>query len=76
MSIETLSAKELRKAANLKEQIADLETELNHILGSPATTSPKPPRAAKKKRGMSAAGRARVAAAQKARWAKVRAEKK
>jgi hypothetical protein len=35
----------------------------------------RPPGSGKKKRGMSDEGKARVAAAQKARWAKIRAEK-
>jgi len=69
-----LSAQQLRQAANLKEQIAGLEKQLAAIFGAetkaaPATTKPA------KKGGMSAAGRARIAAAAKLRWAKVRAAK-
>ena len=48
-----------------------LNTELASILGGPASTPAK----TRKKRGMSAAGRAAVAAAQKARWAKIKAAK-
>jgi hypothetical protein len=70
--INDLSAKQLRKAADLKDRIASLESELNQLLGSSATTSAKP---GKKKGGMSVAGRAAVAAAQRARWAKVKAAK-
>ena len=47
---------------------------LGQLLGSPA--QPTVAKATKKKGGMSAAGRARIAAAAKARWAKVRAAKK
>lgn len=71
-SIINLSVQQLRQAANLKEKIAALEKELSQILGSKAT-----PVAAKapKKGGMSAAGRARIAAAARARWAKINAAK-
>ncbi len=64
MSTLNLSVSDLRKAANLKERIEALEKELSQLLGS--ETAPR-------KRGMSAAGRARIVAAQKARWAKVHA---
>ena len=72
MSIANLSVQTLREAADLKEKIAGLEKQLAAILGSPAK-----PAAAKapKKKGMSAAGRAKVAAAQKLRWAKIKAAK-
>lgn len=71
MSLLNLTAPQLRKAADLKEKIAKLETELDQLLGSSAPTTAKPV----KKKGMSAAGRAKVAAAQKARWAKIHAAK-
>ena len=64
----SLTTKQLRRAADLKEKIEALNTELASILGTPASTPTK----ARKKRGMSAAGRAAVAAAQKARWAKIK----
>jgi len=71
-SITDLSVETLRKAANLKERIAALEKELNQLLGSSSkVVAVKGP----KKRGMSAAGRARIAAAQKVRWAKINAAK-
>jgi hypothetical protein len=72
MSLINLSVETLRKAADLKEKIAGLEKQLVQILGSstkPATTK------APKKGGMSAAGKARIAKAQKARWAKIKAMK-
>ena len=68
----TLTSAQLKRAAAIKDEITSLESELGAILGAPTTVA-KP---MKKKRGMSAAGRARVAAAQKARWAKIRAAKK
>ena len=69
-----LTPVQLRRAAELKEQIDALNTELGGILGgtSVAPTSTGTPA---KKGGMSAAGRARIAAAARARWAKIRAGK-
>ena len=72
-SINNLSVQQLRQAANLKEKIEALEKELSQLLGSTAkSVAAKIP---KKKGGMSAAGRAKIAAAQKARWAKIKAAK-
>ena len=113
--ISHLSAEQLRKAADIVEKIAALESQLAVVLESPDSVTqpyyldpePKrrrmtPAKRAKiiaeqnarwakaradrertvkaeakpaKKRGMSAAGKARVAAAQKARWAKINAAK-
>ena len=79
-SINHLSIQQLRQAADLKEKISALENELGQLLGSsnqpaavqPAAVQPAAAPAPKKKGVMSAAGRARIAAAQKARWAKVK----
>ena len=73
-SIASLSAKQLRRAADIKDKIQSLEKELEQILGS--STKLPAPAAPRKRRKMSAAGRARIAAAQKARWAKIKAAKK
>lgn len=62
--ISNLSAQELRRAASIKEQIDSLQTELDRMLGSSGSSSSG-------KRMMSASARAKIAAAQKARWAKV-----
>jgi hypothetical protein len=70
MNIANLSAQQLRKAADLIEKIGSLETELAKYFGG-ANSAPAP----RKKSKMSAAGRARIIAAQKARWAKVKAGK-
>jgi len=70
MSSINLSVQQLRQAADLKEKISALEKQLSQLLGSTATTVAKAP---KKKGGMSAAGRARIAAAAKARWAAAKA---
>jgi len=68
-SLATVTAVQLRQAIAIKEQIEALETELAAIFGAgPATVTPEA--APTGKRTMSAAGRARVAAAQRARWAR------
>jgi hypothetical protein len=72
-AINNLSIQQLRQAANLKEKIDTLEKQLAQLLGSTAKSAAAP--APKKKGGMSAAGKARIAAAQKARWAKINAAK-
>lgn len=60
-------------AAKLKEHIQSLEKQLGKIFASLETTKKSAP----KKRGkMSAAGRKRIAMAQKRRWAKIRANAK
>jgi hypothetical protein len=74
MSIINLTPTQLRKAADLQDKIAKLQSELTAILGSESKVAPKAAKPAKK-RGMSAAGKARIAAAQKLRWAKVNAAK-
>ena len=76
MNIATLTPKELRRAADLKERIDDLQNELSKILGNDASAASPGTKALKdgRRRGrrMSAAGRAAIAAAAKARWAKLR----
>lgn len=76
-SIHDLSVQQLRQAADLKEKIQGLEKELSRLFGSTtqAVVTPVAAKAPKKKGGMSAAGRARLVAAQKARWAKINAAK-
>lgn len=73
-SINDLSVQQLRQAANLKEQIAGLEKELNQLLGS-SVVPVVAVNTMKNRGGMSAAGRARIVAAQKARWAKIKGVK-
>jgi len=65
MNITSLTPSQLRQAANLKETIASLEKELGQLLGSNAALVVVKP-AVRKKGGMSAAGKARIVAAQKA----------
>jgi hypothetical protein len=66
-----LTSNQLRQAANLKDQIAGLEKQLHALLGQ-NSAGHKP---AAKKSTMSAAGKAKIAAAQRARWAKVKGVK-
>jgi hypothetical protein len=74
MNITDLSAQQLRQAAHLKDQIATLEKQLAALTGPSAkTAAAKATQPVKKKGGMSAAGKARIAAAQKLRWAKIKA---
>ena len=77
MSLINLTAAQLRQAADLKERIASLNDELAAILGGSATPAPAKPAkpVVAKKRGMSAAAKAKIAAAQKLRWAKINAAK-
>jgi hypothetical protein len=70
--LTSLSAQQLRHAADLQEKIARLQDELASYLGTPVKSSATTTR---RKSRMSAAGRARIIAAQKKRWAKVKAGK-
>ena len=70
MNINELTPTQLRQAADLKEQIEKLQNQLV-VLGGSGSGMPSPFKKAKPaKRKMSAAARAKIAAAQKARWAK------
>jgi hypothetical protein len=74
----SLSPSQLRRAAELKERIESLNDELAGILSgtqSDGTSDTPQTRGRGGRRKMSAAGRARIAAAVKARWARIRAEK-
>ena len=68
-----ISASQLRCAADIQDKIESLQSELNQLLGNGSATAVKPE---PKRRKMSAAARAKIAAAQRARWAKVRAGRK
>ena len=67
-----LTSTQLKRAADLKDRIGALEKELVSILGSSSNSAPATP---KKKFKMSAAARAKIAAAQRARWAKAKGKK-
>lgn len=72
--LNTLSISKLKQAISIKEQIAKLEQDLSSLLGgtTPAAKVAVVSAPAQKK-GMSAVGRAKVAAAQRIRWAKIKA---
>ncbi|HUE37661.1 MAG TPA: hypothetical protein VMO20_09740 [Candidatus Acidoferrum sp.] len=69
MRLTDLSADQLRHAANLQDKIQKLQKKLDRIVGK--TTKEASPR---KRRKMSAAARRKIAAAQKARWAMLKAK--
>jgi hypothetical protein len=68
-----LTPQQLRKAADIQEKIQSLKEELGQLLGG-EVSSPAPAQATepRKKYRFSVAGRARMRAAQKARWAKIK----
>jgi hypothetical protein len=73
--LSDLSVAQLKRAVAIKEQIEELETELSSILEESPNAAPSAaPIEAPKKRTMSPAARAKISAAQKARWAKERGE--
>jgi hypothetical protein len=75
-----LSAKQLYQAASLWEKIEALEADLAAILGGavpgPSKRTAAPATTKKRKRTMSPEARAKIAAAQKARWDKQKSAKK
>lgn len=72
MNLIDLTPKQLRKAANLQEKIQSLQHDLGQLLGGSAPASPTQ---TPKKRRMSRAGRAAIAAGARARWAKIKGTK-
>jgi len=69
MSILELTPSQLRQAADLKEKIEQLQKQLAQL---PATKTAPVAAAKPAKRKMSAAAIAKIRAAQKARWAKIK----
>jgi hypothetical protein len=72
-SLAQLSLKQLRRATAVKAKIESLEKQLDHIFNGPRKPLDGAPH--RKKRKMSASARAKIAKAQKARWAKFKAAK-
>jgi hypothetical protein len=64
----SLTPQQLRRAANVKERIDALQKELGQLLGASAPAAA----AAPKRKKISAAGIARIRAAQRARWAAIK----
>jgi hypothetical protein len=83
-TLADFTPEQLEEAIALKKQIATLESRLAALSGgTSARKSPTPslqpkarPATLKRKRQMSAEGRAKIAAAAKARWAKAKAKGK
>ena len=71
-SLTTLSPKQLRRAADLQERIIKLKDEFEQLLGAPVGTSTPATTKPEKKYKFSAAARAKMRKAQKARWAKIK----
>lgn len=71
--LSRFSSARLKRAAAIRERIEKLEKELTGILGIPEAMTVGG--AMRRHRRMSKAARARISAAAKARWAKVRAKK-
>lgn len=72
MSLINLSPSQLRHAADLKEKIEALQNELSRLQGTTADATPAAASGKGGKRQISAAGIARIRAAQKLRWAKAK----
>ena len=71
---EFVGSTKLNQAIAIREEIEKLETELGRML-SGKSRSAAAPGTKKRKRKMSAAARARISAAMKARWAKRKGKK-
>ena len=67
-TLGNLSIEQLKRAIEIREKIDALQVELSEILGGEIPI----PHAGKRKWKMSAAARAKIGAAQRARWAKVK----
>jgi len=73
INILNATPQQLRKAADIQERIQSLQEELGQILGGEGSTPAQTTETAKKYK-FSPAARARMRAAQKARWAAKRGE--
>jgi hypothetical protein len=71
INLSSLSSSQLKRAAAIKDRIETLQKELADLTGEAVETTSAPAG----KRKISAAGLARIKAAQKKRWAKVNAGK-
>ena len=69
--LANVSLQQLKQAVAIREKIDALEKELSRIIGGqPSTAKAGAPAPKRKRRKMSAAARAKISAAMKARWAK------
>jgi hypothetical protein len=72
----SLTSSQLKRAADLKDRIEALNQELAGLFGSSATVPTVKATAKRGRKKISAAGIAKIVAAQKARWAKVKSAAK
>ena len=68
----TATPQQLRRAADIQEKIQSLQKELGQLLGGEVSPPAQPTEAPKKKWKFSAAARAKMRAAQKARWTAIK----
>ena len=73
-SLTNLTPRLLRRAADVQERIVALEKQLSRVLGPGGPVGAN--RAPKKRRVLSAAAHARISAAAKLRWAKIKARRR
>jgi hypothetical protein len=71
-TLADLSVQQLRQALNIREKIDELEAQLAALVGSSGTGAII---GKKGKRTMSPSAKAKIGAAQKARWAKTKGER-
>lgn len=69
-NLSNVSVEQLKRAVAVREQIEELERELASILGEPYVGGAVSTNGRGGRRKMSPAARAKIAAAQRARWAK------
>jgi hypothetical protein len=75
-SLRNLSVQQLRQALAIRERMETLEREFSKLLGTTAAAAPAGTGLrGRRRRVMSAAGRAALRAAARARWARVKASK-
>ena len=73
--LRTMSVKNLKRAVAIREQIDGLQRDLGRFTGARAAPVKNGVPRGRKKRKMSAAARAKISAAAKARWAKFRKQR-
>jgi hypothetical protein len=73
--LSSISTAQLREAIQIRDQIEKLQTRLSRLLGTKAPATASKPASSKGPNKMSAATRAKIAAAAKARWARIKGGK-
>ena len=73
--LSALTVSQLKRAVAIKQRIEDLERELASLIGQSSASGASASGGIRRRRKMSAAARAKIAAAARARWARFRANK-